>query len=174
MDPSNDPSAEMAAVLRRYLAIQREEQLLLDEKKQLQEAIGRHMAARKSPYWYPELDGQRLKVRFAETSVIEYDEPLLRDRLGSRFAAILAPDLRKIRRQLPQLESALTPVLDLVGSPSPEKVRAAVEQGLIAKEEFAGAFKKSVRRLVAVMKAGREEGPKDAGENAESTPGNLP
>jgi uncharacterized membrane protein YgcG len=51
----------------------------------------------------------------------------------------------------------LAPLLERIGTPSAEKVRAAVEQGAVRKEEFAGAFTKSVRRIVAVMKAQPEE-----------------
>jgi hypothetical protein len=74
----------------------------------------------------------------------------LHDRLGDRYPAILAPDLRKIRLHLDKLESLFTPILGLIGSPVPEKVRVAIENGTVNKESFAGAFKKTVKRFVAV------------------------
>lgn len=144
---------EIEKALRRYLEIQAEEQRLKEEKNDLRERIGEHMAGLEMKYWYPKIDGQALKVRYRETTAIEYNESLLHDRLGDRYPAILAPDLRKIRLHLEKLESLFTPVLSLIGSPSPEKVRVAIENGTVNKESFAGAFKKTVKRFVAVGKA---------------------
>ena len=158
MTPATDLTPDLAATLRRYLDIQAQELRLREEKSALQDKLAAYLAPRRMTSWYPELEGQPLKVRFHEATVVEYDEPLLRERLGPRFAATLAPDLRKIRRCLPEIASALAPVMDLVGSPAPDRVRAAIEQGLVRKEEFSGAFKKSVRRTVAVARA-RPEGP---------------
>lgn len=104
-------------------------------------------------YWYPKIDGQALKVRYHETTAIEYNESLLHNRLGDRYLSILAPDLKKIRANLDKLESVLTPVLSLVGSPTPDKVRVAIENGIVNKESFTGTFKKTVKRFVAVSKA---------------------
>ena len=158
---AHEVSSELAEALRRYLAIQEEERRLQEEKAALQETLGRHLSALGLAHWYPEVDGVPLKVRCQETAQIEYDEELLRQRLGDRFASILAPDIRKIRRWLPQIQSVFLPILGTIGSPSPDRVRAAVEQGVVRKEEFAGAFKKTTRRLVAVAKVrpGDAEGP---------------
>jgi len=141
---------EIEKALRRYLEIQAEEQRLKEEKNDLRERIGEHMAGLEMKSWYPKIDGQALKVRYRETTAIEYNESLLHDRLGDRYTTILAPDLRKIRLHLDKLESLFTPVLSLIGSPSPEKVRVAIENGTVNKESFAGAFKKTVKRFVAV------------------------
>ena len=141
---------EIEKALRRYLEIQAEEQRLKEEKNDLRERIGEHMAGLEMKYWYPKIDGQALKVRYRETTAIEYNESLLHDRLGDRYATILAPDLRKIRLHLDKLESLFTPILGLIGSPVPEKVRVAIENGTVNKESFAGAFKKTVKRFVAV------------------------
>jgi hypothetical protein len=111
------------------------------------------MADLQMKYWYPKIDGQALKVRYNETTAIEYNETLLHDRLGDRYLTLLAPDLRKIRLNLEKLESLFSPVLSLIGSPSPDKVRLAIENGIVNKESFAGAFKKTVKRFVAVGKA---------------------
>jgi hypothetical protein len=153
MEGKHEVSAEIEMVLRRYLEIQAQEQRLKEEKNALRESIGRHMAGLELKYWYPTLDGQALKVRYRETTVIDYDESLLRDRLGERYPAILAPDLRKIRLHLDKLDSLFAPVLSLVGTPSPEKVRAAIENGLVNRESFSGAFKKTLKPFVAVGKA---------------------
>jgi len=153
MDRKLELPVEMEKALRRYLEIQAEEQKLKDEKSDLRERIGRYMADLQMKYWYPKIEGQSVKVRYRETTAIEYNETLLHDRLGDRYATILAPDLRKIRLHLDKLESLFTPVLSLIGSPSPEKVRLAIENGTVNKESFTGAFKKTIKRFVAVGKA---------------------
>jgi hypothetical protein len=158
--------------LRRYLEIQAEEQLLKKEKTELREMIGVHTAGLAMKYWYPKIDGQPLKVRYHESTTIEYNESLLRDRLGDRYLAILAPDLRKIRANLDKLESLFTPVLSLIGTPSPEKVRVAIENGIVNKESFSGAFKKTVKRFVAVGKVWTGDTADTAGDT--DVPGNLP
>jgi len=150
MNKKPELPVEIEKALRRYLEIQAEEQRLKEEKNNLREKIGEHMADLEMKYWYPKVDGQPLKVRYRETTAIEYNESLLHDRLGDRYLAILAPDLRKIRLHLDKLESTFNPVLSLIGSPSPEKVRIAIENGVANKESFAGAFKKTVKRFVAV------------------------
>jgi len=152
MNRKPELSVEIEKALRRYLEIQAEEQKLKQEKNDLREKIGEHMADLQMKYWYPEIDGQALKVRYNETTTIEYNETLLHDRLGDRYLSILAPDQRKIRANLDKLESLFTPVLSLVGSPSPDKVRVAIENGIVNKESFTGAFKKTVKRFVAVGK----------------------
>jgi hypothetical protein len=152
MDTKPELPVEIEKALRRYLEIQAEEQQLKQEKHDLREKIGEHMADLQMKYWYPKIDGQALKVRYNETTAIEYNETLLHDRLGDRYLSILAPDQRKIRANLDKLESLFTPVLSLVGSPSPEKVRLAIEKGIVNKESFTGAFKKTVKRFVAVGK----------------------
>jgi hypothetical protein len=153
MDTKPELPVEIEKALRRYLEIQAEEQKLKQEKNDLREKISKHMADLQMKYWYPMIEGQPLKVRYNETTAIEYNETLLHDRLGDRYLTILAPDLRKIRANLDKLESLFTPVLSLIGSPSPVKVRVAVENGIVSKESFAGAFKKTVKRFVAVGKA---------------------
>ncbi len=152
MTEDTELAPELAAALRRYLEIQRDEQRLQEEKETLRETIGGFMTQRRLEWWYPEVDGQPLKVRFHESAAFEYDEAILRDRLGERYAVILAPDLRKIRRCLPEIGPALAPLMDKIGSPSPDKIRAAIEQGTVRREEFTGAFKKTTKRLVAVMR----------------------
>jgi hypothetical protein len=144
----------MQIVLNRYLAIQQEERRLQVEKDGLQEQLAAFMEAGKLAQWYPEIGGLRLSVRYRKSVHIDYDEEVLRNRLGDRYRMLLRPDIRKIRRNLDAIESSLSGVLDLVGSPVPEKVKEAVETGRVRKEEFAGAFKRSEDFTVAVARRG--------------------
>ena len=156
-------TAEMDGVLKRYMDIQRQEQELKDEKARLQAQLADHLERGNLQAWYPEVGGQKLKVRLSTVTVIEYDEPVLRERLGARYASLLAPDLRRIRQHLPELEPLLVPALDRIGSPHPDKVRAAIGQGVVSREDFAGAFQKRTRRIVSVARFRTEEsGPESA------------
>ncbi|MBA4388100.1 MAG: hypothetical protein C0404_08975 [Verrucomicrobia bacterium] len=146
------PPTEMAGVLRRYQVLQAEEKKIKEEKALLQQRLAEHMATADLKSWYPDVDGKTLTVRRREIVEVDYNEPVLHERLGERYRHILAPDIRKIRKQLqlPEITAALAPVLDLVGAPSPDRVRAAIGQGLVTKEEFAGAFTKTTRTSVTV------------------------
>lgn len=144
---------DIEAALKRYLQIQQEEARLQEEKKQLQETLARHLEQNQAGLWVPEVNGQKVKVRCTTSVSVAYDEVLLQDRLGERYAAICAPDPRKIKRHLGELDDVLKPVLGLIGSPQADKVRMAIEVGVARKEEFTGAFEKTTRRIVSVSKA---------------------
>jgi hypothetical protein len=96
------------------------------------------------------VDGTRLKVSYRSVSSVEYDEEKLRARLGDGYHALLEPDLKKLRAELPSLGQELQPLLDRIGTPSPEKVKAAIEAGTVSAEEFKGAFKKIVKEYISV------------------------
>src|ERR1039458_3266457 len=97
------PGPEIETLLSRYLSIQQQEQTLKEEKAALQERLAKHMERMKCSMWFPEVAGQKLKVRHQKDVVVEYNEEALQRRLGERYAAILEPDWRKIRRNLPAL-----------------------------------------------------------------------
>ena len=145
-------TAEISQVLRRYLAIQEEERRLEEEKGQLKQRLAAHLRDLAGAFWYPEVDGQKLKVRCRRETQIEYDEVLLCQRLGPRYRQILKPDPHKVRRHLDELGDALAPVLELVGSPDRDRVKAAIASGVARREEFAGAFRRTARTLVAVSR----------------------
>jgi len=147
------PDPLIEPVLKRYLQIQQEEQQLKEEKGRLQEALANHLGQRQLSVWNPTLNGQLLKVRCQTHVTVKYDEELLQSRLQDRYPALLAPDIRKIKLHLAKLSDTLSPVLALVGSPNPDKVRSAIETGLVPKEAFADAFTKTTRHIVSVSKA---------------------
>ena len=166
MDTPADPAME--SVLKRYLEIQRQELALRDEKARLQTALADYLETRRLSQWLTEAGGQKLKVKCVKTVVVEYDEEALRLRLGDRYAWILAPDPKKIRQHLGEIGDALTPVLHLVGSPSAERVRSAIERATVTADEFKGAFRKSARRIVSVSRFRPEESAPPAGEEADA------
>ncbi len=165
-EPRTMPES-VARDLRRYLEIQDSERVLREEKSALQERLGSYLAGQRMNLWTAEVDGQSLKVRRQSVQTVEYNEELLRQRLGDRYPHILAPDPRKIRLHLDEIAPALAPYLEQVGSPQPQAVKAALERGLVAKEEFAGAFHKEIRERVAVSRLRASSTAPDAVEQEE-------
>ncbi len=153
---SQSITPELAALLRAYLAVQDEERALREKKTALQRQLAAHMQALGAAEWLPDVDGQRLKVRYRENTRIEYDETCLRERLGERYRLLLRPDLRKLRRHLDAVEPHLAEMLDVIGSPDPGRVKEAIETGRISAEEFQGAFEKRKVVQVAVSRPGGE------------------
>ena len=141
---------EMEKTLSRYLDLQEEERNVKQEKKMLQNILARHLSGSGRKYWFPVVADKRLKVRYEEVTEIEYDEGLLLDRLGERYVHILSPDVRKIKKRMDDVEPLLVEMLDTIGTPDRAKVRRAIQQGLISRNEFEGAFRKSTKTRVAV------------------------
>ena len=164
------PAPEIQALLTRYLSIQQQEQTLKEEKSALQERLAQHMERLGCNMWFPEVAGQKLKVRHQKDTVVEYDEEALRTRLGERYAAILEPDWRKIRHNLPALAPALAPHMPMIGSPSANKVREAVQSGIVKAEEFTGAFEKKTRHLIAVSRVRGNDKDKTGAQGTDSSP----
>lgn len=148
---------EIERTLARYLAIQAEEWRLKDEKAQLRDALLAHLAGMQDRFWFPVVGGQKLMITPRRRTAIEYDEALLRRRLGDRYPRILKPDPKKLRKHLDEIEPHLAPVLSLVGSPHPDRVRAAVLSGVVTKEEFQGAFRKELKASITVRRAREDD-----------------
>jgi hypothetical protein len=149
---SENVGAEVAEVLKRYREIQEDERRIKEEKAALQQKLAVYMKSIQRDKWYPEIGGEMLKVTRREKISFEYDEEILKQRLAERYHKILAPDLRKLRHSLDELGDLLEPVIERVGSPTPEKIREAVEAGVVEKQEFAGAFERTVKTSVSVAK----------------------
>ena len=151
-------TAGIAETLKEYTQLQQEEQALKERKHALQEKLKAHLRSHEQHIWHPEVDGVRLKVSYRSVPQVEYDEKKLRGRLGDRYHVLLEPDLKKLRAELPILGNELEPLLDRIGSPSPEKVKAAIESGTISVDELKGAFTKTVREYISVatLKENRE------------------
>ncbi len=143
--------------LKKYIEIQEEEQRLKERKHILQDDLKEYMRSINSQVWLPEINGEKLKIRYRSVAHIEYDEGLLQERLGDRYEVVLAPDLKKIRGNLPLLSTALKPLMDRIGSPSPEKVRESIERGVFSIEDFTGTFKKTAKEYISVSREKRSD-----------------
>jgi hypothetical protein len=143
-------TAEIAETLKEYTQIQQEELRLKERKQALQEILKTHLRNKEPNVWFPEVGDVRLKVSYRCVMQVEYDEEKLRARLGNRYRTLLEPDLKKLRAELPNLGNELEPLLERIGSPSPERVKAAIEGGTVSSAEFKGAFSKTVKEYISV------------------------
>jgi hypothetical protein len=152
------PTPEIETALKRYVEIQATEKELKEEKQALQKAIADYMIRAQVDQWYPSISGEALKISRSTRVKVEYDEGLLKERLGQRFVKLLVPDAKKMAQYKAEVHELLEPMMDSIGRIDREQVRSAVEQGVIRKEEFAGAFKKTERPSVTVSRDRRNEG----------------
>ncbi len=146
-------TTDVKKLLKRYLEIQEEEKSLREEKSELQQCLAKHLTDFEGKFWHPKIEEISLKIRYVKETIVEYDESLLSERLGDRYPEILTPDIRKIKKHLSEIEPLLYPVIGSVGSPDRDKVQSAITKGVVHKNEFQGAFIKTVKPRIAVMKA---------------------
>ena len=164
MDTDDTPelTPELTDILRRYTQNQEAEQRLHEEKKQLQDELKRALQHMRGRFWYPTVDGVDLKVSHSRTEQVVYDDDVLHQRLGDRFALVARPDLKRIRQHMGQVEPCLAPILNVVGSVDRDRVKQAVESGAIRAEEFRGAFRKQTVVRLAVMRRRPDDAAPDA------------
>ncbi len=161
---SGDLPAEIEQALRRYVEIQVESVALQDEKYRLRELISTYMEGKDASSISPEVDGQRLFVRNTTRTVVNYDEALLKERLGDDYKLILWPDPTKIKKNLPLVAPLLMPIVEEIGSPSQETVKAAIASGKVPKEVFDGAFEKRRSQSFSVSRDRGKSVAEDDGE----------
>lgn len=143
-------TSEIAGVLEEYTKLQQEEQELRERKHALQEKLKAHLRGEAKRVWFPEVGGEHLKISYRSVPLVEYDEEVLRSRLGDRYESILEPDIRKLKAELPNLGSELAPLLGRIGSPSPDKVKEALHEKTVSADEFKGAFTKTMKEYITV------------------------
>ena len=111
------------------------------------------------------VDGEPVVLRVQERRKVKYDEERLRQRLGERYRRILAPDTRKIRKHAKELGPALEPHLELIGTPTPDLVQAAIAEGVVSADEFRGAFRKDTTRSLYMRRLTTKKTDPNTGEN---------
>lgn len=143
--------SEVAAALRRYVAIQKESSALEEEKRALKDRIVALVKADKLPDPELKLDGETLWVRCTSKTTVTYDEAKLQAALGDAYAGILGVDAKKLKDHLAEADKLLAPILPQVGSPSRAKIKAAVEAHRLDPAKFAGTFTKETVDQLAVV-----------------------
>lgn len=143
-------SIDTAVAIRRYMQIQYEIAQLEREKEQLRDALAKELEGKVPMKWHAMVDGKPLLVTHKFKTVVRYDEPLLRERLGERYAEILEVDGVKLRKNRELVRPLLMPVLDRVGSPAAARVENAIRAGTLTVDAFRGAFQKTITPYISV------------------------
>ena len=147
-----DTNEALQALLQEYRQVESEIAAMEEERQSLRERIRELMTAAGKDHLSLTVGDETLFLVLEKRSDITYHEELLRERLGAQYSEILEPDPRKMRRIPPEMREALLPFLDQVGSPSRERIRAAIERGVIPQSAFEGAFEKTQRTILYVKK----------------------
>ena len=150
-DGAKQPSADTVALIRRYMQIQQEIAALEQERERLREALVNGLDGKVPPRWHSEIDGSPILVVHRRQTTIRYNERLLRDRLGDKYAEILEIDGKKIRKNRELIRPLLAPVIDQVGTPAAARVEAAIRSGALPIEAFKGAFKKTYSPYISIQ-----------------------
>ncbi len=149
---TGDIQAELDATLREYQENERKLDALTQEKQRLRERIQRLLRATGKACHNATLGDEQLLVSLKTRTDVQYDEERLRRKLGDRYHLILEPDVKKVRRHLGALRTALSPYLDRIGSPSRELVRKRILSGELAQGDFHGTFEKTEKTTLYVKK----------------------
>ncbi len=147
-----DIPEEMAAMLTRYAELIDLEEGIRREKAGLRDELYRLMGAQGMERIRTRVGEQGFKVSRRQKVEVTYDEELLASRLQERYREILAVDTKKLRKNLDEVAPLLESKLELVGTPTRDKVRAAIESGALQVEDFAGTFEKTVTPMVYVSR----------------------
>jgi hypothetical protein len=165
MSEPNTDATTLEELLQRYDAVLQQLDALQDQKNELRQEIQQRLLAAGRAGAEIESDGKVLKATVRTRRVVEYDQALLRERLGERYRLVLAPDMRKIKANLEAVEPLLGPVIEECGSPSQDRVRDAIESGALQREDFRGAFSSEDRSTLYVRRvsprAAAPSGPED-------------
>jgi len=150
LDGASVPMGDAVALIRRYMQIQREIAALERERDNLRVVLVNGLEGKVPQKWNSLIDGKPVSVVHRRKTTVRYDERLLRDRLGDRYAEILEIDGAKIRKNRELVRPFLAPVIDRVGTPTAARVEAAIQSGSLPMEVFKGAFRKDVTPYISI------------------------
>ena len=158
--PGRVASDELEQAAHRLTEVEQALAQLNEERTFLRERIAELMVDAGQTQRDTLVDGQPVVFRVQTRRKVRYDETKLSQRLGDRYRRILAPDAKKIRKHVDELGSVLAPHLELIGSPTPDRVQAAIAEGVVSADEFRGAFRKETARSLYMRRlAGKKSGP---------------
>ena len=136
--------------IRRYQQIQQEIARLEEERERLRDLLVKELDGKFPSKWHSTIDGKPILVVHEYKTSVRYDEPLLRERLGTRYRDILEIDGAKIRKNRELVRPLLASVLDKIGTPAASRVEEAVKSGLVSVVDFQGAFRKVVTPYISI------------------------
>lgn len=165
MDEAQDLRTELDQLLARLDQVDEQIDLLQLDKRQLRDCIAELMRLQGRDRLKVEGLDHTTSLRLTRRTTVKYDEELLRDRLGDRYRSILEPEMKRVRKHLPEIEHLLEPALDLVGAPSRERVERCILDGTVAAADFAGAFDKNTTDVLYVRRSVSQVPPEEPADD---------
>ena len=147
-----DPRAELDEALARLHEVDERIDALQLDRKAIRDRITELLHYLGTDKLKVDAGDHTTSLRLIRRTVVKYDEDLLRDRLGDRYESILEPDMRRVRKHLPEIGHLLQPALDLVGAPSRDLVEQRILDGSLAARDFSGAFEKTTTDVLYVRR----------------------
>ena len=128
---------ELETLSESYNTLLEKEKQLKREKEDIRSAIIELLAEMKSDK-VKLADNTSFTVKHKVETV--YDEETLKHQLNAKYISILEPDMKKIKANLEILMPILEEHMQMIGSPSQEKIEASIEKGLIDVKEIEGSY----------------------------------
>lgn len=144
--------AQLTDLLSRYALIEQQIANLHEQREALRAEIKACVVSSGQDTWRVPLSQHAYKVNVLRRENVSYREDVLRERLGEKYPLILEPDARKLRQNLDCLQPVLHPFLELIGSPSRERVRESIHSGQLAVHDFQGAFEKTFTETLYISR----------------------
>ncbi len=98
---------ELQAILTEYRMIEKELEYLEQKKQALREKIRSLLEGEGRTHYFLVVDNEPAILDLRQHTEVRYNEALLQQRLGPRYARILSPDLKKIRQHLQEITGSL-------------------------------------------------------------------
>ncbi len=144
---------DLQEMVEQVLTLREQISKLEEQERQLRDAIGDQLK-RDGRYLFtmPTSHGA-VKLQRHERVRIEYDDCVLRQRLGDEVWLMLSSlDKNKLKQQEQNLPAWLGNHYALVASLDRRKVKEAVEAGQIDGNLFKGAFSKDIQEVVSITR----------------------
>lgn len=147
-----EKNTTLEEVLVQYRKIEKELAQLEEQKLALRQQIETILVREERTFYTTILGDERIALELKQQTTIQYNEPILRQRLGKRYLRILMIDTSKIKQHLDELSAVLHPYLEKIGTPSRNLIKDAILKGEIEPSLFQGAFEKKQRTTLYVKK----------------------
>ena len=163
MPEDRNPRTELDRLTAQLEVVEQQLKQLAEDKQQIRDRITELLLLLGTDKLQVDLDDCSVNLKLTRRVRVQYDEQVLQQRLGDRYRSILAPDMKRMRKHMGEIEHLLEPAMDLIGAPSRDRVELCVQAGTMSVSDFVGAFDKQTTTTLYVRRARpRKEDDQDA------------
>lgn len=124
---------------------------LEQQKLQLKTQIQQYIESQQQPSISIPLDNERVSLELKQQTSIEYDENLLKKRLGDKYRDILEIDAVKLRNWSIENKEIVWHMAEYLSAPSHNKIEAMIENGKLYERDLAGTFTKRTTSILYIV-----------------------